>query len=156
MSKLDCASVNREVFLRTCRDAFFKRDIRRDRLFAERKTGKDRDSFVNPRVIRTGARARANANTENDEEEMIFDDDDDDAENLYYLSYPQEQRAKSTKKEKEKERKRGRKDTNHNHAQLVKVVISKLNYTRRSKIRYVVKVPVPSSINTSATLRLCA
>ncbi len=88
VSKLDCASVNREVFLRTCRDAFFKRDIRRDRLFAERKTGKDRDSFVNPRVIRTGARARANANTEDDEEEMkIFDDHD--AENLYYyLSYP--------------------------------------------------------------------
>lgn len=69
VSKLDCASVNREVFLRTCRDAFFKRDIRRDRLFAERKTGKDRDSFVNPRVIRTGARARANVNTENVEEE---------------------------------------------------------------------------------------
>ena len=84
-----------------------------------------------------------------------YDDDDDDAENLYYLSYhPQEQRVQ--KKEKEKERKRGRKNTNHNHAQLVKVVISKLNYTRRSKIRYVVKVPVPSSINTSATLRLCA
>ena len=108
MSKLDCASVNREVFLRTCRDAFFKRDIRRDRLFAERKTGKDRDSFVNPRVIRTGARARANANTENDDEEMIFDDDDDDAENLYYyLSYPQEQRVqkrRKRKKEREEER----------------------------------------------------
>ena len=126
MSKLDCASVNREVFLRTCRDAFFKRDIRRDRLFAERKTGKDGDSFVNPRVIRTGARARANANTENDEEEMIFDDDDDDAENLYYyLSYPQEQRVQKRRKRK-KERKRGRKNTNHNHAQLVKIVIPKL------------------------------
>ena len=110
MSKLDCASVNREVFLRTCRDAFFKRDIRRDRLFAERKTGKDRDSFVNPRVIRTGARARANANTENDEEEMIFDDDDEDAENLYYyLSYPQEQRVQKRRKRKKrkKERKKG-------------------------------------------------
>ena len=110
MSKLDCASVNREVFLRTCRDAFFKRDIRRDRLFAERKTGKDRDSFVNPRVIRTGARARANANTENDEEEMIFDDDDEDAENLYYyLSYPQEQRVQKRRKGKKrkKERKKG-------------------------------------------------
>ena len=86
---------------------------------------------------------------------MIFDDDDD-AENLYYyLSYPQEQRVQKGERER-RERKRGRKDTNHNHAQLVKVVISKLNYTRRSKIRYVVKVPVPSSINTSATLRLCA
>ena len=122
MSKLDCASVNREVFLRTCRDAFFKR-YRRDRLFAERKTGKDRDSFVNPRDS-YGCGARANANTENDDEEMIFDDDDD-AENLYYLSYSQ--RAKSTKRRKrKKERKRGRKDTNHNHAQLVKVVIPKL------------------------------
>ena len=109
MSKLDCASVNREVFLRTCRDAFFKRDIRRDRLFAERKTGKDRDSFVNPRVIRTGARARANANTENDEEEMMIFDDDD-AENLYYyLSYPQEQRVQKRRKGKKrkKERKKG-------------------------------------------------
>ena len=109
MSKLDCASVNREVFLRTCRDAFFKRDIRRDRLFAERKTGKDRDSFVNPRVIRTGARARANAITVDDEEEMkIFDDHD--AENLYYyLSYPQEQRVQKRRKGKKrkKERKKG-------------------------------------------------
>ena len=34
--------------------------------------GKERDSFVNPRVIRTGARARANANTENDEEEIFL------------------------------------------------------------------------------------
>ena len=64
MSKLDCASVNREVFLRTCRDALFKRDISRDRRFAEKKMGRERDSFVNPRVIRTGARARANTNTE--------------------------------------------------------------------------------------------
>ena len=74
------------------------------------KRGKDRDSFVNPRVIRTGARARANANTENDEEEMIFDDDDDDAENLYYyLSYPQEQRVQKRRKRKKrkKERKKG-------------------------------------------------
>ena len=123
MSKLDCASVNREVFLRTCRDAFFKRDIRRDRLFAERKTGKDRDSFVNPRVIRTGARARANANTENDEEEMkIFDDHD--AENLYYRTHKSKEYKKGERERRE--RKRGRKDTNHNHAQLVKVVISKL------------------------------
>lgn len=106
MSKLDCASVNREVFLRTCRDAFFKRDIRRDRLFAERKTGKDRDSFVNPRVIRTGARARANANTENDEEEMIFDDDDDDAENLYYLSYHTHKSKEYKKGERERKKER--------------------------------------------------
>ena len=124
MSKLDCASVNREVFLRTCRDAFFKRDIRRDRLFAERKTGKDRDSFVNPRVIRTGARARANANTEDDEEEMkIFDDHD--AENLYYRTHKSKEYKKG-ERERKKERKRGRKNTNHNRAQLVKVVIPKL------------------------------
>ena len=57
VSKLDCASVNREVFLRTCRDAFFKRDIRRDRLL-QRENGERQRSFVNPRVIRTGARAR--------------------------------------------------------------------------------------------------
>ncbi len=74
--------MNREVFLRTCRDALFKRDISRDRRFAEKKMGKERDSFVNPRVIRTGARARVQTQTQNDEEEMIFDDDD--AENLYY------------------------------------------------------------------------
>lgn len=154
MSKLDCASVNREVFLRTCRDAFFKRDIRRDRLFAERKTGKDRDSFVNPRVIRTGARARANANTENDEGFLTTTTTTRKICTIIYRTHKSKEYKKGERERRE--RKRGRKDTNHNHAQLVKVVISKLNYTRRSKIRYVVKVPVPSSINTSATLRLCA
>ena len=127
MSKLDCASVNREVFLRTCRDAFFKRDIRRDRLFAERKTGKDRDSFVNPRVIRTGARARANANTENDEEEIFLTPTTTTRKicTIYRSHKSKEQRVQKRRKRK-KERKRGRKDTNHNHAQLVKVVIPKL------------------------------